>query len=620
MKLLWHKHFGPYFSVQFLGAFNDNVYKNALLVILAFSAFKNTDVLTNLSGGLFILPFFLFSVYAGQVADKYEKSKLIRLIKIWEICLMCIAAVCFYFDIFWALIALIFLMGTQSAFFGPIKYSILPQVLEEQDLVEGNGFVEMGTYVAILLGTLVGVIFIDTSAGSGTKHYVSLIIIAIAVLGYFAARKIPEVPASNPDLKFNWNPITEAKDIFGRAAKNYSVLLAMFGISWFWFLGSGYLIQFPSFTNKILHGNKEVIALLLSFFSIGIGVGSLMCKKLSGDVIEIGLVPLASIGLTVFGLDLFFTASGFTHSELVGFTEFLALDGSKRLVFDIFMIGVSGGLYIVPLYAMVQHRTETHERSRIIAALNILNAFFIVMASVVAIIMLGFFKLTITQFFLILAIMNAVVTLFIFLKVPEFLMRCFVWLLMNTIYRIKNIGIENIPREGAALVVCNHVSFVDALLLGGQIRRPVRFVMYYKIFQNPFLNFIFKTAKAIPIAGYKEDPELLENAYEEISKELEAGHVVGIFPEGAITRDGELLPFKSGVEKILERNPVPVVPMALRGLWGSFFSRKYGSAMQSFPRRFWSKITLVVDKVIPANEVTAEKLEAKVLELRGDEK
>ena len=620
MKLLWNKHFGPYFSVQFLGAFNDNVYKNALLVILAFSAFKNTDVLTNLSGGLFILPFFLFSVYAGQVADKYEKSKLIRLIKIWEICLMCIAAVCFYFDIFWALIALIFLMGTQSAFFGPIKYSILPQVLEDKDLVEGNGFVEMGTYVAILLGTLVGVIFIDTSAGSGTKHFISLIIIVIAVLGYLAARKIPEVPASNPNLKFNWNPITEAKDIFGRARKNYSVMLAMCGIAWFWFLGSGYLIQFPSFTNKVLHGNKEVIALLLSFFSIGIGVGSLMCKKLSGDVIEIGLVPLASIGLTLFGLDLFFTANGFNHTELVGFKEYLALDGSIRLVVDIFMIGVSGGLYIVPLYAMVQHRTETHERSRIIAALNILDAFFIVMSSVVAIVMLGLFKLTITQFFLVLAIMNAVVALFIFYKVPEFLMRCFVWLLMNTIYRIKNVGIENIPNKGAAVIVSNLISFVDALLLAGQIRRPVRFVMYYKIFQNPFLNFIFKTAKAIPIASYKEDPELLEKAYAEISKELEAGNLVGIFPEGAISKDGEMLPFKKGIEKILEKNPVPVVPVALRGLWGSFFSRKYGSAMQSFPRRFWSKITLVVDEPIPADVVSAEKLEAKVLELRGDEK
>lgn len=636
MKLLLHKHFGPYFATQFLGAFNDNVYKNALLVILAFSAFDiDNNILTNLSAGLFILPFFLFSVYAGQIADKYEKSRLIRFIKIWEICLMIIGAACFYFNAYWALIALVFLMGTQSAFFGPLKYSLLPQVLEEKDLIAGNGLVEMGTYVAILLGTLVGVLLSDASGGaaSSTKNYLSIVIVVIAVLGYFSASRIPKIPASNPNLKFNWNPYTEAKDIFGRAAKNYSVLLAMMGIAWFWFLGSGYLIQFPSFTDDVLKGNKAVIALLLSFFSIGIGVGSLMCKKLSGDAIEIGLVPLASIGLTVFGIDLFFAASGYESSigkffednnyaatQIIGLTEFLSISGSKRMVFDILMIGVSGGLYIVPLYAMVQHRTETHERSRIIAALNILDAFFIVMSAVVAIIMLGVFGLSITQFFLVLALMNAVVAIFIYYQVPEFLMRCVVWLLMNTLYRVKTIDLNKIPKEGAAIVVANHISFVDALILAGSIRRPVRFVMYYKIFQNPFLNFIFRTAKAIPIASHKEDPEILEKAYAEIAKELQAGNLVGIFPEGAITQDGELLPFKKGIEKILETNPVPVVPLAIRGMWGSFFSRKHGSAMQNFPRRFWSKITVIADDAIPVSSVSAEILEAKVLALRGDDK
>ncbi|MBT8141845.1 MAG: MFS transporter [Gammaproteobacteria bacterium] len=623
MKLLLHKHFGPYFVTQFLGAFNDNVYKNALLVILAFSAFEiDNDILTNLSAGLFILPFFLFSVYAGQVADKYEKSRLIRFIKIWEVCLMSIAAVAFYFNIYWVLIALVFLMGTQSSFFGPLKYSLLPQVLEEKDLVAGNGLVEMGTYVGILLGTLVGVLLSDVSGNSaaGTKQYLSIGIVVIAVSGYLSASRIPEIPASNPKLRFNWNPLTEARDIFTRARKDYSVILAMMGIAWFWFLGSGYLVQLHAFTKGTLYGDKGVVALLLSFFSIGIGVGSLMCKKLSGDVIEIGLVPIASIGLTVFGVDLFFAAIGFTHSTTVGFVEFLALGGSKRMIFDIFMIGVSGGLYIVPLYAMVQHRTETHERSRIIAALNILNAFFMVMSAVVAILMLSVIGLSISQFFLVLAIMNAVVAIFIYYQVPEFMLRCIVWVLMNTIYRVRSIDLDKIPKEGAAIVVSNHISFVDALIMAGQIRRPVRFVMYYKIFQNPILNFLFKTAKAIPIASYKEDPKMLENAYQTIAKELEAGHVIGLFPEGAITRDGELLPFKKGIEKILEKNPVPVVPMALRGLWGSFFSRKYGSAMQSFPRRFWSRITLIADDPIPANEVTAEILKAKVLSLRGDEK
>ncbi len=629
MSALKNKHFRPYFFVQFLGAFNDNVYKNALLVILAFAAFKvDSSFLTNLAAGLFILPFFLFSVYAGQIADKYEKSRLIRYIKIWEVCLMCCAAVAFFFNAYWVLIALIFFMGTQSAFFGPLKYSLLPQVLEPKDLVEGNGLVEMGTYVAILLGTLVGVLFSDTSttadvaaSGAGaSKHMVSFVVIGIALAGYFAASRIPQIPATDPGLKFNWNPFTEAKDIFGRARKNYSVLLAMLGIAWFWFLGSGYLVQLPKFTKDVLLGNKEIIALLISLFSIGIGVGSMLCKKLSGEVVEIGLVPIASLGLTIFGLDLFFVTTAFSHTETVGLSGYFALDGSLRLLFDIFMIGVSGGLYIVPLYSMVQHRTETHERSRIIAALNILDAFFIVMSSVVAIVFLTVFKLSIPEFFGVLAVMNAVVAVFIYYQVPEFMMRCLVWLLTNTLYRVERSGLDNIPKEGPAIVTANHVSFMDALILGGEIRRPVRFVMYYKIFHNPVLNFIFKTAKAIPIAGFKEDPETLEQAYEEIARELDEGHVIGLFPEGAITRDGELLPFKKGIEKILERNPVPVVPIALRGMWGSFFSRKHGAAMSKFPKRFWSKIEVMVDKAIPAEQVTAEKLQAKILELRGDNK
>jgi len=586
------------------------------------------NLYTNLAAGLFILPFFLFSVYAGQVAEKYEKSRLIRYIKIWEIGLMCCAAVAFYYDAHALLIGLIFLMGMQSAFFGPLKYSLLPQVLESKDLVEGNGLVEMGTYVAILLGTLVGVIFSDTGTASEiintessvSKHLVSITIIFIAICGYLFASRIPTIPASSPELKFNWNPFTEAKDIFGRARRDYSVLLAMFGIAWFWFLGSGYLVQLPAFTKDTLLGNKEIIALLISLFSIGIGVGSMLCKKLSGQVVEIGLVPIAALGLTIFGIDLYFTTSAFTHTETVGFFTYFALDGSVRLLIDIFMIGVSGGLYIVPLYAMVQHRTETHERSRIIAALNILDAFFIVMSAVVAIIMLNVFKLTIPQFFLVLSIMTAVISVFIYYQVPEFMMRCLVWLLTNTLYRVSRSGLDNVPKEGPAIITANHVSFMDALIISGEIRRPIRFVMYYKIFNNPILKFIFKTAKAIPIAGFKEDPEVLEKAYTEIARELDAGHVVGIFPEGAITRDGELLPFKPGIEKILERNPVPVVPIALRGMWGSFFSRKHGAAMSKFPKRFWSKIEVVVGNALPPEEVSAKKLEEITLKLRGDNK
>lgn len=631
MSALGNRYFRPYFVVQFLGAFNDNVYKNALLVLLAYSSFQvDINVLTNLAAGLFILPFFLFSVYAGQVADKYSKSYLIRVIKVWEVCLMAVAAMAFYFDAYWVLIALIFFMGMQSAFFGPLKYSLLPQVLEREHLVEGNGLVEMGTYIAILLGTLVGVLFSHTdaqtvetatlAASEGSKYGVAIIVVVIAIAGLIAAFKVPHIAASNPTLDFNWNPISEARDIFQRAYRDYSVFLAIAGISWFWFFGSGYLVQLPIFTKEVLHGNKEIIALLLSLFSIGIGAGSLLCKKLSGEVVEIGLVPIASIGLTVFGIDLFFTTSGFTHSEPIGIADYFGLAGSIWLLIDIFMIGLFGGLYIVPLYAMVQERTRENERSRIIAASNILDALFIVSSALVAVLLLSGFGLSIPQFFCVLALMNIAVVGFIYYQVPEFMMRCLVWLLVNTLYRVSHEGLDNIPKEGPAIVTANHVSFMDGLILGGAIRRPVRFVMYYKIFQTPLLGFIFRTAKAIPIASYKEDPELLERAYDLIAEELEAGNVVGIFPEGAITYDGEMAEFKKGIEKILARNPVPVVPIALCGLWGSFFSRKDGGAMQTVPKRFWSRIKIRVGKPIAPEHVTAQALFDATLALRGDHK
>lgn len=623
MSVLYNRYFKPYFLVQFLGAFNDNVYKNALLVILAYSSFSmDTNVLTNLAAGLFILPFFLFSVYAGQVADKFEKSRLIQYIKVWELALMLIAAVAFYYQQYALLIALIFFMGTQSAFFGPIKYSLLPQILEPKDLVGGNGLVEMGTYLAILLGTLVGVLSsgVSTEAAAGSTLWVSVVVVGLAVAGCVAAFRMPRVAAANPDLVFNWNPWTEAKDIFQRAAKNNSVFLAMFGIAWFWFLGSGYLVQLPAFTKEVLQGDKYVIALLISLFSIGIGIGSMLCKRLSGEVVEIGLVPIASVGLTLTGLDLWFTGAAFEHTHGVGIAEYFALDGSVRLLLDILLLGVFGGLYIVPLYAMVQLRTEESERSRIIAALNILDAFFIVMSSLVAMALLSAFGLSIPQFFGVLAVMNIVIAIFIYYQVPEFMMRCLVWVLINTLYRVNHEGLDSIPKEGPAVVTANHVSFMDGLILGGCIRRPVRFVMYYKIFQNPLLGFIFRTAQAIPIASAKEDPELLERAYDEIARELDAGNVVGIFPEGAITFTGDMTQFKKGIERIIERNPVPVVPIAIRGMWGSFFSRSGGKAMARLPKRFWSRIDVVVGKPIPPDVVSAAVLQQKTLELRGDKR
>jgi len=617
--LLKQRRFGPFFLTQFLGAFNDNVFKNALVILIAFqAAFSSgydSNTLINLSAGLFILPFFLFSATAGQLADKYEKSTLIRRIKVLEILIMCGAAIGFYLNNIALLIGLLFLMGTQSTLFGPVKYGILPQHLREEELMGGNGMVEMGTFLAILLGTMVGGILIGLPDGA---LWVAVIVITLAILGYLSSFRIPAAAPVAPELRINWNPLTETWRIFQFTRQNRTVFLSILGISWFWFVGASYLAQLPNYTLLTLGGSEQVVTLLLTVFSLGIGMGSLLCERLSGHKVELGLVPFGSIGITIFGIDLFFAAPYADYAgELRGVSAFLQSPGQWRIVMDLGLIGLFGGFFIVPLYALVQQRSEASHRSRIIAGNNILNAFFMVISALVAIVLLnrGF---NIPQLFLVIAVFNAAVAIYIYSLVPEFLMRFIVWILVNIMYRLRTEGLERIPDEGPAVLTCNHVSFMDALVIAGCCHRPVRFVMDHRIFKLPILSFVFRTAGAVPIAPARENPLMLERAYERIAEYLDAGDVVCIFPEGKITTDGELNPFRSGIERIIKRNPVPVIPMALRGLWGSFFSRKGGAAMKRLPRRFWSKIALAIGAPIAPEQVDAAGLQTIVADLRGD--
>jgi len=355
---------------------------------------------------------------------------------------------------------------------------------------------------------------------------------------------------------------------------------------------------------------------LLALFSIGIAVGSLLCERLSGHKIELGLVPLGSIGLTVFGVDLFFAHS--VSETTIGFMEFISIPANIRVLVDFVMIGVSGGLYIVPLYAMIQERSDPKKRSRTIAALNILNAAFMVVSAIFAMLFLSVMGLSIPEFFMVIAIMNAVVAWYIYRTIPEFLMRFIIWIITHTIYRVKHTNLHNIPDEGPAVIVCNHVSYMDAMIIAGACHRPIRFVMFKPIYNMPVLNFVFRTAKAIPIHSKSADPETYEAAFNKISEELNNEEVICIFPEGKLTTDGDIDTFKNGIEKILQRNPVPVVPMALKGLWGSFFSHKDGNALTRRPRRFWSKVELAAAPIVAPDDATAEVLENHVKSLRGD--
>jgi len=618
-QLLRERRFAPFFWTQFLGAGNDNIYKNALVIFVAFQAATLTALsandLVNIAAAVFIAPFVLFSATAGQIADKFEKSRLIRFIKLFEIGIMVVGAIGFYRRDLILLFTALALMGVHSTLFGPVKYAILPQHLRNDELVGGNGLVEMGTFVAILLGEIVGGVVIAIKPDG--PIFAGETAIAVAIAGYLVSRGIPNTPAVAPELRINWNPFTETGRNLRFAYGNRVVWLSMLGISWFWFYGATYLTQFATFTKDVLGGDEHVATLLLAIFSVGIGIGSLLCERLSGHKVEVGLVPFGSIGLSVFAIDLYFASRGLAAQSLAGIEHFLSVQAHWRISADLVLLGMFGGFYIVPLYALIQERSEPTYRSRIIAANYILNALFMVASAGIA---LGLLKagLTIPQLFLATGLMNAIVALYIYLLVPEFLMRFLAWLLIHSFYRVDKRGLEQVPDRGACVIVCNHVSFVDAIVIAACVRRPVRFVMDHRIYAIPVLNFIFRTMRAIPIAPAKEDAALKERAFEDAANALRAGEIVCIFPEGRITDTGELNPFRPGLQRILEQAPVPVVPMALSGLWGSFFSRSaQGKAMRRV-RGLFSRIALVAGPPFTPDGATPEALQQAVLALRGD--
>ena len=619
-SLLSQRRFSPFFWTQFLGAFNDNLFKTALMVALTYDALSWTTLepglLNNLIPGLFILPYVVFSATAGQIADKVEKGRLSRFVKLLEVGIMLVAGIGWMTHTLWLLIAAVVGMGVHSTLFGPVKYAYLPQHLKSEELVGGNGVIEMGTFVGILLGQVLGALLvvhkpwgIELVAGAS---------FAVALLGLATSWRIPASPAPAPELQVSKNFIAESIRNLRFSAQNRTVFLSMLGNSWFWFYGALVLSQFPLYAKDYLHGDNSVFVLLLTVFSLGVGAGSLLCEKLSGHKVEIGLVPFGAIGLSVFGIDLYFASLAYTNTATVGAAALLALPGTLRILADVVLIGVFGGLFIVPLFALIQTRCDPKHVSRTIAGMNILNALFMVAAAGVAILLLGQ-GFTIPQMFLVTALLNALVALYIFSLVPEFLMRFLAWLLIHTIHRVKTVDVDRIPDDGPAVLVCNHVSYVDALVIGAASPRPIRFVMDHRIFKTPFLGWIFRTAKAIPIAPAKEDPFLMERAFIDIAEALHQGDLVCIFPEGKLTRTGDMSEFRGGISKIVERSKVPVIPMALRGLWGSVFTRDPGNVFErSLTRGLRSKLALAVGAPVPPQEATPEYLYEQVSALRGE--
>jgi 1-acyl-sn-glycerol-3-phosphate acyltransferase len=478
----------------------------------------------------------------------------------------------------------------------------------------------MGTFVAILMGNVAGGLIIAVPEIGA--HHVGFTCVGLAILGRAAAQYIPASPAMDPGLRINWNPVSETWRNLKLAHGNLVVFRSVLGISWMWFFGAVFLSLFPAFAKDVLHGDEQVASLLLVVFSIGIGTGSLLCEVLSRRHVEIGLVPLGAIGMSAFAIDLYFATRGLPPAQGLGLAAFMADTAHWRVLLDLALLSLFAGLYSVPMYALIQMRSEPTHRARIIATNNILNALFMVVSAVIAgaLLQAGF---TIPQVFLCLGVANAVVAFYIFMLVPEYLLRFVAWVASRFIYRFKVTGDENIPTAGAAVLVCNHVSFVDAVLLMAASPRPIRFIMDHRIFKVPVLGWLFRLAKTIPIAPQKEDAVTYEAAFDAAAQVLREGDLLAIFPEGGITQDGTLQPFKGGVMRILERAradglDVPVVPMALTNLWGSFFSRieeRNGQRLamvRPFRRGMFNRVGLNAGEPMKADGVTPEVLRERV--------
>lgn len=613
--LITERRFLPYFCTQFLGAFNDNVYRYAFAILITyFLAEQHRGVYVSLALIAFILPFFLFGAIAGQLADKFEKAWLIKQIKLAEIVIMLFGCVALYFRNVPGMLGILFALGAQSAFFGPIKYSILPQHVRPNEILTANAYVEAGTFIAILLGQVLG------GALSEQESYLPFLMSAIvgfAVLGWFTATLIPHAPAASPELKISLNVVKKTIEIIKMARKNNGVYLSILANSWFWFFGALVLTMFPVFAIEVLSGSPKVAILLLATFTIGIALGSLACSIFSGGRVELGLVPIGAIGISVFTWNLG-SSSVLPSEEMRTLMQVLVEPGALWAIVNLILIAFFSGLYIVPLYTYMQTESCESQRSRIIAVNNIINSLFMVVSGGLGI-ALGAMGFSVLDIFKIMAVLNIIVTLYILYEIPHYFLRLVSWVLMHCVYRISKEDLDKIPAQGPALLVCNHVSFFDPPILLGVLPRPARFVMWYGFYELPVIGRLFKWLRTIPIGNRRDRPELVDQAFDSIAEELEAGKLVVIFPEGGITRNGKISKFQPGIDEIVKRTPVPVIPLALRGMWGTWASRKKGSALKGLPTAFMKKITVVAgDPVIP-EEATRLTLHAKVTALRGHE-
>ncbi len=586
-QLLATRRLLPLFITQFLGALNDNVFKNALVMLITYrvagDAGWQPQILVTLAAGLFILPFFLFSATAGRLADRMEKSLLIRRIKLAEILIMLTAAGGFFLGNVWVLLTVLFLMGSQSAFFGPVKYAILPDHLAEGELIAGNGLVEAGTFLAILFGTIAGGLIILTQQGG---IIIPLTVVALAVAGWMASRSIPTATAAAPELTLSANIFRDTWEILRGATERRDVFLSILGISWFWLVGATYLTQFPTLAKQVIGGDQEVVTLFLTVFSLGIGIGSLLCNRLLKGAVSATYVPLGALGMTLFALDLVAAAEQMTPAagELLGAAAFLGRIENWRLLFDLLMIAISGGIYIVPLYAIMQARSPEASRSRVVAANNILNALFMVASAVVTLLLFGQ-GFSVPEVFLLMALANAFVAAYICKLLPDVVLKALFVRLFRLLYRVELRGWEHHAKAGERVVIAvNHVSFLDAALLASFLPWRTTFAinthMAKRWWIKPFLH-VIDTFPLDPTNPF---------SLRSLTRGVQEGRRCVIFPEGRITVTGTLMKVYEGPGLIADRAGATILPIRIDGAQFTPFSRLKGKIRQ----RWFPKITLTM--------------------------
>lgn len=596
--ILKNRGFFCFFCTQFLGAFNDNLYKIIVtLVALDIPAAAGGGIhYVPLIGGVFILPFLLFSGYAGYLADVRSKREVLIAVKVFEIFAMALAFLAFFIDRMEPMLAVVFLMGLHSTFFSPAKYGILPEMLAEKDLSRGNGLLEMSTFLAIILGTSLGGAIYETWQDHLGR--IGLVLIAIAALGTLTSFGITKVPPSGAAKRIVLNPVTEIRDGAQILYADRPLWLTVMGISYFWFLGAFLQMVLPLLGKEILQLGETRISLLWTFAALGIGAGSLAAGRLSGDKIEPGLVPLGSLGMGAFAMVLFVTQTSFAYTAC-------------SLVF----LGLFGGLFAVPLNALLQQRSGRQDKGRLIATNNVFNTLGMLLASAVLWLMEGPLQMGPDRMILAVGFLTIAATFYVIYLLPDFFVRFMLWLLTHTLYRIRVVGRENLPERGPALLVSNHVSFVDALLIGASMERFIRFMLLREYYEIRALNWFFRLMRSIPISATNRR-DIVE-ALRRARQELQAGQVVCVFAEGAISRIGRVLPFKRGFEKIVDGTDVPIIPVHLDQVWGSIFSFHGGRFFWKLPKLTPHPVTVSFGKPLPSN-ATAQEVRQAVLELESE--